>query len=238
MAENQVKSNPKNEDYQESWDEYAASQGGSPVVLLPLEIGMKYDKDKDEMAFYRQRMRAGQVSKIWKGIKDDFPYYMNIAPQLFVNPEKVFKGYINHFSKKDGNDSPESRTPFDLNINQPTWLLFSLGNRNWKFAKTGPQFSTENDADDQTRNFVKIATFDDPRLPDDRMFPNTVDSSEELNTRKLLLLANRNRCAPKNLKYNLHVDILQELMGEAHSTAVIIDPGGNNNPQPPYGDNY
>lgn len=236
MTENKKISNTKNENYQASWDEYVSSQEGSPIVLLPLKIGMKHDKDKDEMAFYRQRMTAGEVGKIWKGIKNDFPYYMNRAPELFPNPKDIFNGYINHFAKKDGNNSEESRTPFDLNIKQPTWLLFSLGNRNWKFAKKGPQFSTENDADDLTRNFVKIAMFDDPTLPDNDMFDNTVDSDEKLNTRKLLLLANRNRCAPKNLKYNLHVDILQNLFGQAHATTVIIDPGGLNDPQPPFGE--
>ena len=79
-------------------------------------------------------------------------------------------------------------------------------------------------------NFVKIAMFDDPRYPKKEMH------GQPMNTRKLFIVANRNRSAPEGLKFNLHVDVLQTLFGQPNSTAIIIDPDGGNQPQPPFGD--
>ncbi len=211
-----------NEDYQKIWEAYVKENEFSPTVLLPLEIGMN---EKGEL--YRTRMKAGDIAKIWAGIKDSFPKYMKKAPELFDNPAQIFGEYVKYFDDIDGSDNPPPRTPLDLNIIHPTWVMFSLDNPNWKFCQNGPQFSTENDPDDQSRNFVKICTFDDPRLPKTDMH------GQPMNTRKLLILANRNRSAPKGLKYNLHVDVLQTLFGQLNSTTIVIDPGGNNNPKPP-----
>lgn len=219
------KNQPANdsEKYQKIWDAYVKENEFSPVVFLPLELGMNEDGE-----IYRRRMKAGDISKIWKGIKGEFPSYMQKEPSLFDDPEQIFGEYVKYFEKIDGTDLAPPRTPLDLKITHPTWIMFSLDNPNWKFAKHGAQFSTENDADDLARNFVKIATFDDPRLPDTPMH------EQPMKARKLLILANRNRCAPKDLKYNLHVDVLQTLFGKPNSTTIIIDPGGGNTPKKPW----
>jgi len=215
----------ESDDYQKIWDAYVEENEFSPVVFLPLEIGMNEDAE-----LYRRRMKAGDISKIWNGIKDKFPSYMQKEPSLFDDPEQIFGEYIKYFEKIDGSDVAPPRTPLDLKITHPTWLMFALDNPNWKFCEHGAQFSTENDPDDLTRNFVKIAMFDDPRMPSKPMH------GQPMNTRKLLILANRNRSAPEGLKFNLHVDVLQTLFGKANSTTIIIDPGPNNNPNDPWGD--
>lgn len=214
----------KSDDYQKIWEAYVKENEFSPVVLLPLEVGIDANGE-----LYRSRMKAGDIAKIWKGIKDKFPHYMSARPDLFDNPAQVFGEYVKYFDDIDGNNIEPPRTPLDVNIIHPTWMLFSLGNINWKFCEHGRQYSTENDPDDQTRNFEKIAMFDDPRLPKKVMHGSPV------NSRKLLLLSNRNRSAPKGLKFNLHVDVLQTLFGQVNSTTIIIDPDPNNNPNPPFG---
>lgn len=213
-----------NEDYQKIWEAYIAENKFSPYVFLPLELGIN---EKGEI--YRRRMKAGDIAKIWKGIKDKFPKYIRSAPHMFDNPDQIFGEYIGYFDDIDGNNIEPPRTPLDLQITHPTWIMFSLDNPNWKFCEHGAQYSVENDMDDLTRNYEKIALFDDPRLP------TTTMHGKPLNTRKLLILANRNRSAPKGLKYNLHVDVLQTVFGKANSTTIIIDPGGGNNPNPPFG---
>lgn len=213
-----------NDDYQKIWEAYIEENEFSPVVLLPLEIGINGNGE-----FYRRRMKAGEISKVWKGIKDDFPPYMQARPDMFDSPAQIFGEYIKFFDDHDGKDMAPPLNPLDLHITHPTWVMFSLDNPNWKFCEHGPQFSTENDPDDQTRNYVKIACFDDPRMPKKDLH------GQPMNTRKLLILANRNRSAPKGLKYNLHVDVLQTLFGKPNSTTIIIDPGGGQQPNPPFG---
>lgn len=223
MTAVKVKTNKESDDYQRIWEAYVDENEFSPVVLLPLEIGMN-----EKVEFYRRRMKAGDIAKIWKAIEGKFPSYMQTEPSLFDDPEQIFGEYLKYFEKIDGSDMAPPRTPLDLKITHPTWLLFSLDNPNWKFSEKA-QFSTENDPDDLTRNFVKIAMFDDPRFPKKEMH------GQPMNTRKLLLLANRNRSAPKGLKFNLHIDVLQTFFGKPNSTAIIIDPDGGTNPQPPFG---
>lgn len=210
--------------YQETWDEFLRVGSKAPVALLPLEIGIN---KKGEI--FRHRMKGGEIKTIWGNIKNDFPHYMAKRPDLFDEAFQIFDDYITYFEKKDGEELSPPRTPLDIIITKPTWLLYSLGNPNWKFCKTGPQYSTENDLDDQTRNFVKIATFND-----DRQSTSTAEYGQPMNERKLLLLANRNRSAPKNLKFNFHVDVLQILFGKENSTTIIIDPGGTNFPDYPF----
>jgi len=137
----------ESDDYQKIWDAYVEENEFSPVVFLPLEIGMNEDAE-----LYRRRMKAGDISKIWNGIKDKFPSYMQKEPSLFDDPEQIFGEYIKYFEKIDGSDVAPPRTPLDLKITHPTWLMFALDNPNWKFCEHGAQFSTENDPDDLTRS--------------------------------------------------------------------------------------
>ena len=226
MSDSQKSNTPAEgiDEYQHLWDKFIDNKPASPVALLPLEIGLDA---KGEI--FRRRMKADDVAEIWKNIKTKFPHYMYKEPSLFDDPKRIFEDYINFFKKYDSEEISPPRSPLDILIRKPTWLLYSLGNPNWKFAKTGAQFSTENDADDQTRNFVKIATFNDDRLP-----PTWSEYGQPLNERKLFILSNRNRCAPTNLKFNLHVDVLQKTIRGYDSTTIIIDPGSKNFPNPPF----
>jgi hypothetical protein len=217
--------NQKNKDYQTDWEKYVKANRDAAYMLLPLEIGMTESGE-----FYRKRMAAAEVAKIRDGIIGDFPDYMDSNPLEFGEPKDIFGRYIEYFKKHDGADMAMPKTPFDLRITHPTWVLFSLGNLNWKFTKKGPQFSTECDHDGFERNFVKVGLFDDPRLPKKRLH------GQPLNERKLFILANRNRCAPKGLKYNLHVDVLQTINRKNNSTMIVIDPSGSNSPRPPWGE--
>lgn len=215
----------KNTAYQEVWEKYIKANKKDPYVMLPLEVGMTNDGE-----FYRSRMGASDVAKIRDGIIDLFPKYVRAYPLEFGVPKQIFGNYIKFFDRHDSADLKPVNTPFDLTVTHPTWILFSLGNANWKFSKKGPQFSTENDDDGFLRNYVQVGMFDDPRLPKKKLH------GQPMNSRKLLILANRNRSAPTNLKYNLHVDILQTLNRKRQSTEIMIDPGGNNSPTPPFGD--
>lgn len=214
-----------NKGYQSDWEKYVNANREAAHMLLPLEIGMTESGE-----FFRNRMSAAEVAKIWAGIKGEFPAYMSSNPLEFGEPKDIFGRYIKYFEKHDGADMAMPSTPFDLRIIHPTWILFSLSNLNWKFTKKGPQFSTECDDDGFLRNFVKVGLFDDPRLPAKRLH------GQPLNKRKIFILANRNRCAPKELKYNLHVDVLQTVNRKNNSTMMMIDPSGSNSPMPPYGD--
>ena len=225
---------PRNSDYQTVWEEFVKEYRDRRAnVLLPIEIGLMADPKKPgQIIIHRDRMTSREVAKIWKGIKKKFPKYVTELPDVNGNAPQIFTDYISYFDTIDFVDNPPSRTPLDLKIIHPTWMMYVLDTENIKFAKNGAAYSVENDSDNLCRNFEMIAMFDDPRQPSKRVH------GEPIKTRKILILANRNRSAPKGLKFNLHVDILQTLKVDGKrrkmSTTVIIDPGGDNRPRPPY----
>lgn len=200
-----------NQNYLKDWDDFnnKRKKGDRFPILLPINIDIVDGK------FVRERMTAPQVKKLYADFKGDLPDYMFKHPDHFANPKKVFTEYVNYFSKQDGVEGPRQRTsptPLDIECNRPTWLLFNLTRSNWKFSK-GAQYSTENDSDDQTRNFEKICT---------------------MKRGKCLLLSNRHRSSPKGLKFNLHVTISQREGRTTYKTPIIIDPGlGNPGGNPP-----
>jgi len=197
----------QNQSYLKAWDAFANSRddGDRFPILLPINVDIVDGK------IVRERMKAPQVKRLYADCKGEIPDYMFRHPKHFSNPNKVFKDYVKYFQAIDGVEGPRNPTPLDVECNGPTWLLFNLPRRNWKFTK-GAQYSTMNDPDDQTRNFEKICTLD------------------KMNC---LLLSNRCRSKPKDLKFNLHVTISQREGRTSYKTPIIIDPGlGNGNTWP------
>jgi len=157
-------------------------------------------------------MKAPEVKTFYKSSRAEVPSYMLKNEPVIPNPEIAIKDYLNYFGPIDGVEGPLPESPFDLNVNHPTFILFYLPRSNWKFTK-GRQYSVANDLDDMGRNFVKVCTMD--------------------NINGLLLL-NQHRSNPKGLKFNLHVTVSQRADGRKMATDIIIDPGlGNNNPSIP-----
>lgn len=192
----------QNQEYLKSWDDFANTRadGDRFPILLPINIDIVDGK------LVRERMKAPQVKRLYADCCGEIPEYMLAHPKHFPNPNKVFKEYVKYFAKQDGVEGPDAPTPLDVVCNRPTWLLYNLPRRNWKFSKDA-QYSTMNDPDDQSRNFEKICTMD------------------KMNC---LLLANRHRSDPKGLKFNLHITISQRENGVTFKTPIIIDPGGKN----------
>jgi len=193
--------------YLKDWEEYQASRkppkdfiGHITPILLPVIIGINKDGE-----FTRERMEKSDVARLAKNIKSDLPDYMFNDKLTRFAPENIFQDYIEFFHS-DGSQGPRPPTPLDLKVSMPVWMLFYLKPKSWTFSE-GRQYSTENDRDDWCKNFEKIATMDGG---------------------KALLLSNRRRCAPDDLKFNLHVTITQTIGGKVMKTPIIIDPDSDN----------
>jgi len=181
------------------WDEFANSRSESASrhpILMPINLDIVDGK------LVRNRMKAPEVKKLFANCRGELP--KNNSAQA----DKVFKEYIRYFQKQDGVEGPGEETALDLHCVHPTWMLFNLPRRNWKFTRD-VQYTTSNDADDQTRNFEKICTLD------------------KMNC---LLLSNRCLSNPKGLKFNLHVTMSQREGGKTFRTPLIIDPPVQNDP--------
>lgn len=208
MSKTKQKSESKYE-FLKSWDDFVNSRAatvGRRPVLMPVNLDIVDGK------LVRTRMKAPDVKKLFANCRGEFPAYMQEAPNLFEKPERVFSEYVKYFQKQDGVEGPGEETALDLQCVNPTWMLFNLPRSNWKFSRD-VQYTTTNDADDQTRNFEKICT---------------------LNKMNCLILANRCRSQPKGLKFNLHVTIRQRENGKTFKTPIIIDPPVLNIPNPPF----
>ncbi len=197
----------KNQDYLKSWDDYQSERrvktyGYSPI-LLPIHININ---ENGEIA--RNRMTAGEVKKLYKACRGEFPGYVKQPHFGCASPDDVFKDYVDYFSPIDGVEGPRPASPLDLTVTRPVWNLFHLPRKNWKFSKH-KQYSVENDPDDMTRNFEKICTLDNNNA---------------------VLISNRCRSNPKGLKYNLHVTISQREARRLYRTDIIIDPMQDNDP--------
>jgi len=199
---------PKVENYKlKDWDSFTNSREERRKIAPRFPILMPVNVDIVDGVLVRERMTAPDVKKLYAACRDEIPDYMRANPKKFPNPDKVFDEYIKYFQTQDGVEGPDAPTPLDVNCNRPTWLLFNLPRKNWKFSKDA-QYSTLNDPDDQSRNFVKICTLD------------------KMNC---LLLLNRHRSNPTGLKFNLHVTINQrDKAGKRFKTPIIIDPGLGN----------
>jgi hypothetical protein len=197
-------------EFMKDWDKFSMSRTESAVrhpILMPINL------DIVDGRLVRTRMKAPDVKKLYAKCRNEFPDYMQKAPKLFDNPDKIFKEYVNFFQNQDGVEGPGDETALDLNCIHPTWMLFNLPRRNWEFTR-GVQYSVINDMDCQQRNFEKICT---------------------LNGRRSLILSNRCRSMPKGLKFNLHVTMTQKENGKTYKTPIIIDPPVLNDPIPPFG---
>jgi len=196
-----------NQDYLKSWDEYQLkavkeNQHRSIPLLLPISV------DIVDGCISRDRIKANIIQDIWKTYKSELPKFLFKEENRWgvPDPKVIFENYIAGFPQ-DFAQSGLPPSPLDIHIEHPTWLLFHLPRENWTFCK-GCQYSVANDSDDMSRNFEKVAMFGD---------------------RKFLILSNRHRSNPENLKFNLHVNIHQIQDGKDMWTDIIIDPGVGNN---------
>lgn len=199
---------PTNQTYLKEWDEYAATKKSKKqTLLLPIKIGIDGNGQ-----IVRKRIREPEVRLLYKKHRKEIPAYIFSEEYLFPNPDEVFEDYMEHFYGEGAESGQDVKpTPLDWFVDRPVFLLYTFDFKDtWSFTEK-QQFSTLNDPDDATRNLVKICT---------------------LNNRKALLLWNRCRSNPKDLKFNLHVSINQS-EGEGTEeidlqTDIIIDPGGGN----------
>lgn len=186
---------------------------GREPILLPVAISITEDG-----ILTRERLTASEVKKAYAKNHKDFPEYLRNPDLGNMDVDKIFKDYINYFQSCDDAHTPlESsaggvknsggRTPLDLSVAMPVLILYYLKPKAWTFTKDC-QYSVVGDRDDMRRNFEKICT---------------------LGNMKYLLLHNRCRSAPKNLKFNLHVTITQKLGRKKMKTPIIIDPDQTNN---------
>jgi len=189
-------------DFMKSWDDFANSHTGNHPILMPINLDIVDGK------LVRTRMKAPQVKKLFASCRAELPQYMRDNPKVYGDADKVFKEYVKYFQTQDGVEGPGDETALDLHCVHPTWMLFNLPRRNWKFTRN-VQYTVLNDADDQTRNFEKICT---------------------LNKMNCLLLSNRCRSNPKGLKFNLHVTMSQREDGKTFKTPIVIDPPVFNDP--------
>lgn len=172
-------------------------------ILMPILIGIT-----PEGEFKPTLLKVSRVKALSRKLKTTLPSYMFNRKLTKYDPAAIFKDYIDYFDGPESKQGARPDSPLDLKVRKPVWTLFDLKPDSWTFSE-GLQFSTENDPDTMHRNFVKIATMDDSNV---------------------LLVSNRRRCAPDDLKFNLHVTITQE--GDdcgLLKTPIIIDPGQDNN---------
>lgn len=201
---------PLNQTYLKEWDKYSASKKSKKqTLLLPIKVGI----DGETGEVIRARMREPEVRDLYSKFRKDIPDYIFSESHLFPNPDEVFEDYIEYF-EGEGVESADffQPTPLDWHVDRPVFLLYTFFHKDtWSFTEK-QQFSTLNDPDDVTRNIVKICT---------------------MNDFKALLLWNRCRSSPPNLKFNLHVSINQSEAGTRGETIdlgtdIIIDPRGGN----------
>lgn len=189
-----------NQDYLKTWDQYQIDRPGRTPILLPIIVGMNSDGE-----LQRKLMRASKVASLGKRLHKELPSYMFDRNLTKYDPVAIFDDYIEYFDS-DFKQGPTPETPLDLIAKKPVWMLYYLDQKAWTFSED-IQFSTENDPNDMTRNFVKIATMDGNNA---------------------LLMANRFRCGPSDLKFNLHITITQTVDGRVMKTPIIIDPDQTN----------
>jgi len=181
------------------WDEFANSRSENASrhpILMPINLDIVDGK------LVRNRMKAPEVKKLYANCRAELPNNM------LAQADRVFKEYVRYFQTQDGVEGPEDETALDLHCIHPTWMLFNLPRRNWKFTRD-VQYTTANDMDCQLRNFEKICTLD------------------KMNG---LVLSNRCLSNPKGLKFNLHVTMSQRENGKTFKTPLIIDPPVFNDP--------
>lgn len=202
-SKDQIKANPDNV---KSWEDYQAEcmyltngERSFTPILQPIKIGLN---SKGELT--KKRVKAGKIKKLAKKLKSELPPYLFNTDINPFNPNDIFDHYVKFFEGQDGSQSLVE-TPLDLKASMPVWTLFLLKPSAWTFSED-IQFSCVNDPIDLTRNFEKIATLD---------------------KNKVLLMSNRRRCAPENMKFNLHVTITQG-PGGSLKTPIIIDPEQDN----------
>lgn len=179
-----------------TWEHYSTTLPKWRPILKPANIYV------GAQGLVQERMKAPEVKDLLRDYSHDFPDYLMAGSWLYKheNPKKIFDHYINYFKKYDGDQAPP--TPLDISVDRPVWLLYNMAQPNWEFSEN-IQYSTANDTDDMTRNFEKVCT---------------------MKHNNALILSNRCRSNPRDLKFNLHVCVTQEAM----KTDIIIDPGSSN----------
>jgi len=209
MVNAKTDSKANNLTYLKEWDEYSATKANKrQTLLLPIKLGIG---KKGEIL--RRRMNQPEVQSFYSSHKKDIPSYISSESNLFPNPDEVFEDYLEYFSGEGTESSSKPKpTPLDWNVDRPVFLLYTFFHEEtWRFSEK-TQFSTVNDPDDVTRNMVKIST---------------------MNDNKALLMWNRCRSNPENLKFNLHVSVHQSERGPDRRkidfrTDILIDPRGGN----------
>ena len=194
--------------YLQKWNRYQKDRPGRTPILLPIIVGIN---SKGEIR--RELMRAPKVAALAKKLHADLPPYMFDRNLTKYDPVAIFDDFIEYFDSHFKQGPLPVEGPLDLKVKKPVWLLYYFDQKAWKFSKD-IQYSTVNDPDTLRRNFVKIATMEN---------------------RNGLLLANRFRCGPKGLKFNLHATITQKTDGRIMKTPIIIDPDQDNDGGGTYG---
>ena len=136
-----------------NWADYSASNKDKSIPLLyPISLGFN---DKGQLV--RERTRAQDVEKIFEKGHKSFPKYISALPEYYADPKKVFSDYINFFEGDRKKGSTVSNIG-DLFFKRKVWILYSSIHKSWSFQK-GIEFKALNDETDDTRNIVKICTF-------------------------------------------------------------------------------
>jgi len=191
----------KNPPQLKTWDDYSDSVADKrKTLLLPIMLELKNGK------FKMERMNAKKVKEMYakgrKSISEDW----RKNPKLLPNPDKAVDHYLKYF-RHEFNENPFlPPNPLDLAVKRPVFLLFGFEHNNWRFTKPAA-YQVHNDMDNHLRNFFHVAT---------------------MNSEKGLMLLNRHYSNPKNLKFDLCVDVREHANRRYPCTPIIIDPGNGN----------
>lgn len=207
-----------NQKYLHKWEDYINGLPKGETGLLPLWI------DLDGPKIVRKIISKKDVARLYRRFKknQDLPGYIigNPAVDGLPNATSVFKNYIANYG---GTETPKkSLNPLDAYTNRPILILYMIQHKEttkskFRFSKD-IQYSCDNDADDLTRNLFKVCTVD----------------NDPTHGAKGLIMYDACRSNIPDLKYNLHVTIMQKVKNNRNKdewaeTPIIIDPGVGNN---------
>jgi hypothetical protein len=201
-----------NQEYLKDWDEYQLDWLNSPDFTKKTQkqpLLLPISVDIDEGIIKRHRITSPSLQSLWP----------KVGTLGGKDAAKAYEGYVEFFAPIDGQQSGAPATPLDFNINTPVIMIFHLPRDNWRFTDH-TQFSVDNvPVGAVSKAYKVIGIFDDGH--------------------GLMVL---NKCwqkekgKPFDMKYNLHVTIIQTGRTKAEGeykdailrTDIIIDPGSNN----------
>jgi len=209
-----------NQKYLHKWEDYMNSLPKGETALLPLWIDIKGPN------IARRVMGKNDVARYYRKFKrnNEIPGYMLGTPKVpgIPNANDVFASFINNYGGTETAKKKKYLNPLDVHTDRPLLIFYMIEFKDtvknkFRFSQD-IQYSCENDADDMTRNLFKVCTVDnDPTLG-----------------AKGLIMYDACRSNIPDLKYNLHVTIMQTVKNargknELAKTPIIIDPGLGNN---------